>query len=556
MAYDLLIKNGTVIDGTGAPRRQADVAVMDGKIAEIGKIKDGASKTIDAAGCVVAPGFIDPHTHYDAQICWDPAISPSSWHGVTSVVMGNCGVGIAPCRPEAREIATRDLVNVEGIPFEVLERGITWDWQTFPEFLDAAEKRGSALNLGFIAPLTPFRHWVMGEASMERGATPEETAQIKALIGEAVDAGAFGFSTSILNQHMGYQARPLACRNASRDELKAYCNALKERNKGAIEIALTQKISVLTDDDEELLASLLEESGRPVTFLALFQRDDIPEACAETLRRAKAHKGAVPQTSPLALTREVNMRNPFSFAAFKCWGRVFSDKSKEAQRAVYADPAFRNAFREELKNATGFSGDWRRITVHEAHKPELKKYEGRTVGDIAKERGKDGLDTFLDLTLEDDLDIEFVLAQFNVDLKRVTENLVDPRVLIALGDGGAHVDMLCDAGYPTYLLGTWVRERQIMSLEQAVTRLTAQPADLFGIKGRGRLAVGNAADIAIFDPENIGSASRGERRFDLPGGAKRMVMPSRGVEYTIVNGRTVYADGRVTGTTPGEVLRS
>jgi N-acyl-D-aspartate/D-glutamate deacylase len=556
MAYDLLIKNGTVIDGTGAPRRQADVAVADGKIAEIGKVKDGASKVIDAAGCVVAPGFIDPHTHYDAQICWDPAISPSSWHGVTSVVMGNCGVGIAPCRPEAREIATRDLVNVEGIPFEVLERGITWDWQTFPEFLDAAEKRGSALNLGFIAPLTPFRHWVMGEASMERGATPEETAQIKALIGEAVDAGAFGFSTTILNQHMGYQARPLACRNASRDELKAYCNALKERNKGAIEIALTQKISVLTDDDEELLASLLEESGRPVTFLALFQRDDIPEACAETLRRAKAHKGAVPQTSPLALTREVNMRNPFSFAAFKCWGRVFSDKSKEAQRAVYADPAFRNAFREELKNATGFSGDWRRITVHEAHKPELKKYEGRTVGDIAKERGKDGLDTFLDLTLEDDLDIEFVLAQFNVDLKRVTENLVDPRVLIALGDGGAHVDMLCDAGYPTYLLGTWVRERQIMSLEQAVTRLTAQPADLFGIKGRGRLAVGNAADIAIFDPENIGSASRGERRFDLPGGAKRMVMPSRGVEYTIVNGRTVYAEGRVTGTSPGEVLRS
>ena len=178
MAYDLLIKNGTVIDGTGAPRRQADVAVKNGKIAEIGRIGDGAAKVIDAAGCVVAPGFIDPHTHYDAQICWDPAISPSSWHGVTSVVMGNCGVGIAPCKPEAREIAMRDLVNVEGIPFEVLDRGITWDWRTFPEFLDAAEKRGSALNLAFLAPLTPFRHWVMGEASMERGASPEETAEI------------------------------------------------------------------------------------------------------------------------------------------------------------------------------------------------------------------------------------------------------------------------------------------------------------------------------------------------------------------------------------------
>jgi N-acyl-D-amino-acid deacylase len=556
MTYDLLLKNGTVIDGTGAQRRQADVAIKDGRIAEIGRISDGAAKTIDADGLVVAPGFIDPHTHYDAQICWDPAISPSLWHGVTSVVMGNCGVGIAPCRPEAREVAMRDLVNVEAIPFEVLDAGITWDWVTFPEFLGAAEKRGSALNLGFIAPLTPFRHWVMGEASLERAATPEETAQIAALLRQAVDVGAFGFSTTVLNQHMGYQARPLACRNASRDELKAYCNELRKAGKGAIEIALTQTVGLMNDAEEDLLAMLLAESGRPVTFLALFQRDDMPEACPETRRRAKAHSGAVPQTSPLALTREVNMRNPFSFAAFKCWGRVFADKSKEAQRAVYGDPAFRDAFREELKSASGFSGDWRRITVHESHKPELKRYEGRSVADIARERGKDGVDTFLDLTLEDDLDIEFVLAQFNVDVERVKENLTDPLVLIALGDAGAHVDMLCDAGYPTYLLGTWVRERQIMSLEQAVARLTAQPADLFGIKGRGRLSIGNAADIAIFDPATVGSASRGERRYDLPGGAKRMVMPSRGVEYTIVNGTTVYAGGQATDATPGAVLRS
>ena len=552
MAYDLLIKNGTVIDGTGAARRQADVAVVDGRIAEIGKIGDGASKVIEAGGCIVAPGFIDPHTHYDAQICWDPAISPSLWHGVTSVVMGNCGVGIAPCRPEAREVATRDLVNVEAIPFEVLERGITWDWQSFPEFLDAAAKRGSALNLGFLAPLTPFRHWVMGEASIERGATAEETARIKGLIREAIDAGAFGWSTTILNQHVGFQGRPLACRNASRDELRAYGNALREAGKGAIEIALTQKVGVLTDDEEELLALLLAESGRKVTFLALFQRDDLPEACPETRRRASAYPGAVPQTSPLALTRDINMRNPFSFAAFPCWSRVFADKSKAAQRAVYADPAFRNAFRAELKGGI----DWARLTVHEVHKPELKRYEGRTIAGVATERGTDPIDTFLDLTVEDDLDIEYVLAQFNVNIELVKENLVDPNVLIALGDGGAHVDMLCDAGYPTYLLGTWVRERQIMNLEQAVARLTAQPADLFGIKGRGRLAVGNAADIAIFDPERIGSASRGERRFDLPGGAKRMVMPSRGVEYTIVNGTAVYAEGRATGATPGEVLRS
>ena len=556
MAYDLVIKNGTIVDGTGAPGRVADIGVSGGKIAEIGKISDAAKQTIDAADCVVAPGFIDPHTHYDAQICWDRAITPSVWHGVTSVVMGNCGVGIAPCRPETREIAMRDLVNVEGIPFDVLNAGITWDWQSFPEFLDAAAARKPSLNLGFIAPLTPFRHYVMGEASMERAATQDETAQIKALLREAVDAGAFGFSTTVLNQHMGYQARPLACRNADRAELKAYANVLKETGKGAIEIALTKKVSVMDDEEEELLSFLLAESGRNVTFLALFQRDDIPDACPETLRRAKALPGAVPQTSPLALTREVNMRNPFSFGAFTSWARVFVDKSKEAQRAVYADPAFRNHFREQLKSATGFSGDWGRITVHETHKPEMKRHEGRTVADIARERGKDGLDTFLDLTLEDDLDIEFVLAQFNANIKRVEENLIDPRVLIALGDAGAHVDMLCDAGYPTYLLGTWVRERQIMTLEQAIARLTSQPADLFGIKGRGRLAQGYAADIAIFDPAAIGSASRGERRFDLPGGAKRMVMPARGVSHTIVNGMVAYADGQVTGAASGVVMRS
>src|SRR5437763_7196259 len=392
----------------------------------------------------------------------------------------------------------------------------------------------------------------MGEASLERAASGEETAQIKTLLREAIDAGAFGWSTTVLNQHVGYEARPLACRNASRAELKAYCNALNEAGKGAIEMALTQTVGVLAEEEEDLLALLLKESGRKVTFLALFQRDDLPEACPETRRRARAYPGAVPQTSPLALTRDINMRNPFSFALFKCWARVFADKSKEAQRAVYADPAFRTAFRAEFNNAI----DWRRLTVHEVHRSELKRLEGRTVAAVAKDRGKDGLDTFLDLTLEDDLDIEFVLAQFNVNVELVKQNLLDPRVLIALGDGGAHVDMLCDAGYPTYLLGTWVRERQIMPLEQAIARLTAQPADLFGIKGRGRLAVGNAADLAIFDPEKIGSASRGERRFDLPGGAKRMVMPSRGVEYTIVNGTTVYAEGRATGATPGEVLRS
>ena len=557
MAYDLLIKNGMVVDGTGAPARQADVAITGGTIAEIGRVSGGATTVIDADGLVVAPGFIDPHTHYDAQICWDGAVTPSSWHGVTSVIMGNCGVGIAPCKPKAREVAMRDLVNVEAIPFDVLNMGITWDWETFPEFIEAAARRNPSLNLGFLAPLTPFRHYVMGEASIERAATPDETAQIKALLGEAIDAGAFGFSTTILNQHMGYQGRPLACRNASRDEMKAYANALKERGKGAIEIALTRKIAVMDDEEYDLLDFLLRESSRHVTFLALFDRDDIPEAVRETLRKAAPliARGARPQTSPLPLTRDINMRSPFSFAAFPSWNRVFIDKSKPAQAAVYADPAFRNQFREELKRPMAF-GNWERINVHEVASPALKALEGRSVADLAREQGKDGVDAFLDLTLQADLDIEFTMASFNTRVDRMTEILNDRSVLVALGDGGAHVDMLCDAGYPTYLLGTWVRERQALTLEEGVRRLTSDPAEVFGVRGRGRLAPGLAADVAVFDATRIGSTNRGERRFDLPGGAKRMVMPSRGVEYTVVNGAVTWQDGKLTGAAAGQVLRS
>ena len=557
MAYDLLIKNGTLIDGTGAPARHADVAIAEGKIAEVGRVSEGAARVIDAADLVVAPGFIDPHTHYDAQICWDGAVTPSSWHGVTSVIMGNCGVGIAPCRPQAREIAMRDLVNVEAIPFDVLNMGITWDWETFPDFIAAAEKRHPSLNLGFLAPLTPFRHYVMGEASMERAATAEETAKIAALLGEAVDAGAFGFSTTILNQHVGFQGRPLACRNASHEELKAYANALRERGKGAIEIALTRKVAVMDDEEYELLDFLLRESGRHVTFLALFDRDDIPEAVRDTLRKAAPliARGARPQTSPLPLTRDINMRNPFSFAAFPSWNRVFVDKSKPAQAAVYADRAFRNQFREELKRPMAF-GNWERIHVHEVRSSALKAFEGRSVAEIAREQGKDGVDAFLDLTLQDDLDVEFTMASFNTRVDRMREILNDKSVLVALGDGGAHVDMLCDAGYPTYLLGTWVRERHALTLEEGVRRLTSDPAEVFGITDRGRIAPGLAADVAIFDASRIGSTNRGERRFDLPGGAKRMVMPSRGVEYTVVNGAVTWEDGKVTGAAAGQVLRS
>jgi N-acyl-D-amino-acid deacylase len=555
MAYDLIIKNGTVVDGTGAFRRRADIAVKDGKIAEIGKVSAGAAETIDASDLIVAPGFVDPHTHYDAQICWDPLVSCTSWHGVTTVVMGNCGVGIAPCKPAAREVAAWDLVNVEAIPFEALSKGITWEWETFPDFLTAAQRRGAGINLAFLAPLTPFRHYVLGDESMEREASPAETARVAALLREAIDAGAFGFSTTTLPQHIGYQGRPLACRLASRDELKAYANVLRDAGRGAIEVALTRRAGRISEDEEGLLEFLLDESMRPVTWLAMASRPDNPEASANTLRRLEPliNRGGVPQVLCKPFVVQMDLRNPFSFADMELWGPVFN-QPLEKQKEFYRNPEFRGAFREELKRPHLFQGRWNRVEVLEVTNPSMKHYERKTVAEIAEQRHEDPLETFFDLALDDDLNIQYTMQQYHEE--GIQQLIADPRTMIGLSDGGAHVNMLCDAGYCTYLLGTWVRERQAMTLENAIKRITSEPADFFGIKDRGRLKVGLPADMAIFDEHRIGSAKRARMQNDLPGGGRRLVMPAEGVEYTIVNGDVLYAHGHHSGYLPGQVLRS
>ncbi len=557
MSYDLLIKNGTVVDGTGAKPRRADVAVANGKIAEIGNISDSAKRVVDASDLTVTPGFIDPHTHYDAQICWDPYITSSSWHGVTSVIMGNCGVGIAPCKPNVHEIAAWDLVNVEAIPFDVLGKGVTWDWETFPQYLDAAQRRGCGINLGFMAALTPFRHYVMGEQSMERAANSEETARIAALIKEAVVAGAFGFTTTAVPQHIGYKGRPIACRNASRDEFKAYCGSLRELGRGAIELALTKSVSLMADEEYEFLDMLLRESTRPVTWLALLNRDDMPEACLETLRKVEPliRRGGVPQVTCRPLTIQINLRDPFIFANLDSWNPVFN-QPPDAQKKIYREAKFRADFREALKRPAVFSGKWERLEIKEVKKPALQSLVGRSVADVARERGCDGVDAFLDLGLEDDLGIEFTMALFNANEDRIPELITDARTMVGLSDGGAHVDMLCDAGYCTYLLGTWVRDRQAMPLEYAIKRITSEPADFFGIKNRGRLLPGMVADIVAFDYATVGSDKRGQMRNDLPGGGRRLVMPARGIEHVFVNGQWLYDRGKSNEELHGEVLRS
>ncbi|MFT4561870.1 MAG: N-acyl-D-amino-acid deacylase [Gammaproteobacteria bacterium] len=557
MSYDLVIRNGTVVDGTGAARIRADVAVTDGRIVEVGKIDGRAKETIDATDLIVAPGFVDPHTHYDAQICWDDVTSPSCWHGVTSVMMGNCGVGIAPCRPESREIAAWDLVNVEAIPFDVLKEGVTWDWETFPEYMDAAAKRGSGLNLGFLAPLTPFRHYVMGDESMERAATDDERGEIKGLLHEAMEAGAFGFTTTNAGQHVGFQGRPLACRLASEEELRAYCNVLRDLGRGTIELALTNEVSKVDASERALLDMLLTESQRPVTWLALLNRDDKPNACQETLVEVAdlIERGGIPQTTCRPFIIQIDLRTPFIFANMDCWNPVLN-RTVDEQIAILSNTEFRSAFKEALKRPLIFTSNWEVMTVLQVGEPAMEKYVGRRISEIAKERNVSPVDAFLDLAIEDKLAMQFNYELFNADESRIPELITDPRTMIGLSDGGAHVDALCDAGYCTYLLGTWVREREVLSLERAVQRITTEPADLLGIKERGRIAPGMCADFAIFDMATVGSDKTGIMRNDLPGGGRRLVVPARGVEYTIVNGKTLFQHGVDSGVRSGQVMRS
>jgi N-acyl-D-amino-acid deacylase len=553
--YDLLIKNGKVVDGTGAPAYGADLAVSAGRIVEIGSLTAQSKTVLDASGLIVAPGFIDPHTHYDAQICWDPLVTCSSWHGVTSVLMGNCGVGIAPCRLEDRQIVTWDLVNVEAIPFDVLNQGIRWEWQSFPEYIDAAQRRAKAINLGFLAPLTPFRHFVMGyEESISRAASGEETAQIAALLKEAVGAGAMGFSVSTVH-HIGYQGRPLGSRRASRSELGAYAEVLKDLGKGVIEITLLDVPGMMSDAEFELLDLLLTKSGRPVTWITLSSRADRPDTCANTLARAEPliKRGGVPQINCRPTTVLLDLKDPYliRISGFESWKRVF-DQPLEVQKRVLREPEFRNAFRDELRSPRIFRGNWERIEVNSASSPALKPMAGKTVAQIARERGRDPLDTFLDLALEDDLNLHYATTS---DVGEIPKLVADSRTILGLSDAGAHVGLLCDAGYSTHLLATWARERQVITLERAVQRLTSEPADYFGISHRGRLKAGLAADLTIFDYDRV-MPGPVVMLSDLPGGGRRMVQEARGIQYTIVNGEIVYDNGKHTGALPGQVLRS
>jgi N-acyl-D-amino-acid deacylase len=554
--FDLLIQNARICDGTGRPSFSGTVGVEGGRIAYIGnEARHASGQKIDAEGLVLAPGFIDPHTHYDAQVAWDPLLTPSPWHGVTTVVMGNCGVGVAPVKPEARDVLLHDLVNIEDLDYDVMKAGLDWQWESFPEYMDFLDRRHLGINVACLMAFTPLRHYVMGEAALERRAAPDEIVTMQRLLKEAVEQGAFGFSTSYMFRHIGYQGRPLACRNAAGDELAALCHALRDVGRGAIQIVLNSGgYDLIADEDVELLRMLTRESGRPVTWLALFAREGEPEFHQKTIdKMGPLLERAVPQVSPRPLLIQDTLKRPFEFASLPCWKQVLN-RSREEQIAIYRQEGFRAAFLQDLEGDP-WDEVWNRIRVLDVGRSELEPYCHKTISEIARSEGKEPIAVYLDIGIADGLKTRFQVAAFNYDIEGVERLVTQDKFMIGLGDGGAHLQMLCDAGYATAVLQLWVRERHALTLEKAVQKLTSVPAALYGIADRGIVAEGKVADLVLFDPEKVVSRTPNFVS-DFPLNSRRLVAEAEGVVATFVAGKKLYDRGKHTGEMPGRVLRS
>jgi N-acyl-D-amino-acid deacylase len=536
-----LLRGALLVDGTGAPPRPADVVIEHDRITAVdapGAVSANGD-VVDLDGLVLAPGFIDCHTHYDAQVLWDPALTPSSWHGVTTVVMGNCGFGIAPTRPDGRETIARTLENVEGMSVAALRAGIPWTFETFPEYLDAVERAAPKLNVAVMLGHTPLRLYVLGEEAAEREATEAEIAQMRKIVGEAMDAGAIGFASSRSSAHAGAWGKPVPSRLAVVEELFQLAEPLAERHRGTFAITHGQ------DFGPKELAELSVKTGRPVTWTAL----NATPGAFRLLDKAAGRGGQVwPQVACRPIVFQVTLAEPAPFARADAFAEVLSVPAAERAR-FYRDPDWRARARADVARQWYYT--WDKVFVQEtATHPELA--DGPSLAEIAAQRGADPLDVACDVALDDGLGTRFRVVVANDDADALARLLQDDRTLLGLSDAGAHASQLCDAVFSTYLLEHWVRETRTLSLEKAVWRLTGHPAAVFGIPGRGRVAPGYYADLVAFDPAAVG-VERMERVWDLPAGADRLVARSHGLQKVWVNGE-LTSDGAA-GPRPGRLIR-
>jgi N-acyl-D-amino-acid deacylase len=533
---DLLIRNALLLDGLGSAPARGDLAVSNGIITEIGRVHDVRGReTLDADGLALMPGIIDSHTHYDAQLTWDPWISPSPALGVTTAVIGNCGFTIAPCRAGDRERVMRNLTQVEGMSLEALRAGILWDFETLPEYLGMLERRGSAVNIAAFVGHSSVRTYVMGDAATQRPACENEIHEMRHIVLQGLRAGAVGFATSTSPAHNGADGLPMPSRLADEAELASLAACLKDAGRGVF--MLTKGGQTRMDFLEQLAA----HSGRPVVVAALLHSSTNPDGVFQDLRaiaraneRGRKLVGAV-SCCPLAM--DFTLRSPYTFEGLGAWRAALPLKG-DAYVAKLKDAAFRQAVREELARPAHFrlfNGEWHKVRVVESLRHE---HEQRTIAEIAAESGADPLDTMLDLALDEHLDTVFSALLLNSDEAAVGRMLRDPHALVSLSDAGAHLTFFNDAGFGLHLLGHWCRELGVLSLAEAAWRLTGHPAVLFGIRGRGALRPGFAADLLLFDPASV---DRGPNRrvHDLPANQPRLTADAIGVHGVWVNGRRI-----------------
>ncbi len=557
MDYDIKIVGGTIVDGTGAERRRGDVGIKNGRVVALGAAAGEAMETIDAGGCVVAPGFVDIHTHYDAQLLWDRTLGCSPWHGVTTAVVGSCGFGVAPMRPEHRDVIMRTLEKVEGMSYDALRAGLGHDWPfvSFPEYVGVLASRGASINVAAMVGHTPLRLFVMGEEATERAATNDELEQMKQLVRGAMAAGAIGFSTSQAATHHGFGGKPVPSRLASFGEVDALVGAMRESGRGVLQAAMGK--TLFNEEFEELA----RRHGVPITWTALLAGMAGPGSHHRYLKIAERQRASgftiVPQVACRPIMFDFHLEEPYPFEILASFAEVMR-ADRDGKLRIYADPDFRARFkRESAAGEKNVNAGWAERAVISRHDPD-PTLEERPLADVAKERGAHPVDLVLDLSLATNLRTRFRFAFLNHDQREVRDLITDPNTVITLSDAGAHADQLCDACYATHLLGRWVREAGVLELEAAVHALTQRPAELVGIADRGVLALDRPADVVVFDPSTVG-ASPLRRVRDLPGGAERLVSDAIGVEAVVVNGRTLRRSGvdraSPEGALPGVFLR-
>jgi N-acyl-D-amino-acid deacylase len=561
MAYDVLIKGGRIYDGSGLPSYLGDVAVQDGRIVETGRISDSAKRVINADGLAVSPGFIDFHTHLDAQLLWDPLATSSCFHGVTTVIPGNCALALAPCKEQDHETILKSFERVEAISLQALKAGVPWGWTTFAQYLD--KLRGNlGVNVAALVGHCALRQFVMGDASIERAATPAEIQQMKEVLKASVRAGAAGFSTNQNPVHMYANGTPIQSRFATDEEIIEIACALGEINQGVVQISRgSLGVSVPIPPSLKLFEEISSRSGRPVIWQSIAHRWEKPNEWRVLLDSAKETIDRGVQSYPLCNARLFNnrltMKTAQVFDDLPTWKTILFLPLEERIKAI-KDPETRKKMRFEAvedKKLSRFSRRWDLVYLINAVKPENKYLEKKSVAEIAKIRNQDVIDAFLDLSLEEGLDTEFQTSSSNGDEVAVAEIIRSPYVLVGQSDAGAHLIYDAGFGYATRLLGYWVREKKIMSLEDGVRKLTFMVASIFGLHDRGLLRPGMAADLVVFDPATIRECEP-EMVQDLPGNEKRFIQRALGIETTLVNGQVLIDKGNHTGALPGSVLGS